>query len=124
VSDDPSADNATIEWIETEKPQTGASRAGFFASFGAAGHRADVERVGISDSGVTFVKTGATTFVPWAKLEPSKMQYGRGFLILKASDGPRGGAWVVDGRQGRAIVTHRSWRFPDYSQRIIPKWLS
>ena len=52
------------------------------------------------------------------------MQYGKGFLVLRAVDGspPRGGPWVVDAPQARAIMSHPNWPFPEYTKRVLPKW--
>jgi hypothetical protein len=105
---------------------TARSKLVVYASFTAAGNRTDVESVGVSKQGVSFVRKGQTTMVPWGELAPSKMQYGRGYLVLKAKDGTprRGGPWVVNAEQGRAILSNPSWPDPKYAREVVPLWLT
>ena len=116
---------SAIQWIATTKPQTRESKALSYLSAGWGGKRADVDRIGICDDGVVFTRPKSEVLIPWQELIQSKMQYGRGFLVLrpKAGTEPRGGPWVVDRAQGRAILSHARWIDPAYATRVIPEWL-
>ncbi|MCI4345918.1 MAG: hypothetical protein L3K07_04110 [Thermoplasmata archaeon] len=113
-------------WIRTAREPTRKDRILGFTTLFAAGNRVTVDRVGLSPQGVVFDTKGKTAFVSWAELVPSKMQYGQGYLILMAKEGtpPRGGAWVVDSAQGRAILSHPNWTDAAYARSVIPKWLT
>ena len=115
-----------VRWIPTSgKPDLG-QKVLVYASFTAAGNRVDVDCVGLSGTGVTFVRKGTSITIPWTELVPSRWQYGKGYLVLKAKGGTpqRGGPWVVNAEQGRAILTDTRWPDLGYSQRVIPMWLS
>jgi hypothetical protein len=89
-------------------------------------NRAGVDRLGVSEKGVTFVRRGTDISIPWRELIPSKMQFGKGFLVLRTAAGTpsRGGPWVVDAAQGSAILLHPRWPDPDYANRVVPEWLN
>ena len=125
MEDSPLPDDSGVKWIRTAHPPTPRSKLLVFASFAAAGNRADVESVGLSNLGVTFVRKGRATTIPWGEIVPSKWQYGRGYLVLKTKERTqaRSGPWVVDAVQGRAILTHPGWTDPRYAHVVIPKWL-
>lgn len=118
--------SAEAQWLESTPRRRPVDRLVSIATFGFAGNRVSVDRVGISTEGVTFVFGGKSVMIPWPELVPSKMQLGRGYVVVKAKEGtpPLGGAWAVDRAQGRAILTHPNWGFPGYSRAVIPKWLT
>lgn len=119
-------DSSDVKWIPTNPMPTSASKVVVYASFTALGNRVDVDSIGVGALGVSFIRKGQSTTILWSDLVPSKMQYGRGFLVLKEKDGTqrRGGPWVVNAEQGRAIVSHPSWPDPTYAREVIPKWLT
>ncbi|MCI4364182.1 MAG: hypothetical protein L3K13_07810 [Thermoplasmata archaeon] len=126
MAEAPLPQDLEVRWIPTAKRPTLGSKVFAFATFQALGNRVDVDTVGVSDGGVTFVRKTRSTMIPWAELIPSKMQYGRGYIILMAKDGTaqRGGPWVVSAEQGLAILRHRNWTDPEWARVVTPKWLA
>ncbi len=118
--------DSEVRWIATSKIPTAGQKVLVYASFTALGNRVDVEAVGVSAAGVAFVRKGNATTIPWTELVPSRLQYEKGYLVLKAKTGTpaRGGPWVVNSEQGRAILTEPHWPDPTYARKVITDWLS
>jgi hypothetical protein len=114
------------QWVEATRRSTTGDHLLASLTFDLAGNRVNVDRIGLDDSGLIIEYRGHSVVLPWAEVEPSKWQIGRGFVVLKAREGtpPRGGAWVLDRAMGRAVLEDDLWPFPDYARRVIPRWLT
>jgi hypothetical protein len=78
------------------------------------------DRLGISDTGVAFVRHGTMVVIPWPELEVSRWYAGSGFLYIatRAGTQDRGGPWKVDRSQYIAVVLDPRWPDRESAERI------